>query len=110
MPVDFDLADKAGQDAFGEKISILPVASQPGEPAYDARAIFDEPYREIDDEFDVPVASSKPTASIREVEYGVAPKAGDRLTRAKTGRSYLILEPQSDGDGETLLPLQSIIS
>jgi len=98
-------------DMWAVPITVNPIVSQPGAPAYSARGIFDT--RDIDViGTDGSIFSDQQTElDILEKEFSVLPKQNDRVTipldcnGAPLGE-YEVLDVSTNGGGETTLSLR----
>jgi hypothetical protein len=81
MPVDFETTlFLACQDTFAYTVTVTPVVSQPGQPAYTHRAIYNT--RETMVQTDVGMAVLSDQETILDIlvgEYSILPKQGDRI-------------------------------
>jgi hypothetical protein len=120
MGLDFStLVYLPNYDMLARPITITPLASQPGLPAYPARGIFDT--RPVDvDALDGAIVSDQQTIiDIREVEFVVLPEQLDRVyigldaeagdTGADRGE-YEIVDASSNGGGETTLVIRKVMT
>ena len=81
MAIDFSaLVLGPCQDAFGHPVSILPVASQPGQGAYAARGIWTVDDVNLVTEDGGNFSSRTLKLGIRLSEFPIYPKQGDRIT------------------------------
>ena len=86
MAVDFStLVYLPNFDMFARPITITPIASLPGAPAYPARGIFDT--RAVDVQADGSIVSDQQTIfDIRDDEFGVIPEQFDQVYIRPTSR------------------------
>ena len=103
------------QDMFGVPITVVPAASQPGQPSYGARGIFDT--RDIDVvAMDGSIFSDQKTIlDIRESEFAVLPKQGDHVNIPADCNGvplgeFEVIDASTNGGGETTLTLRLIVS
>jgi hypothetical protein len=80
MPVDWsnELYAKCW-DSFARPITVTPTVSQPGAPAYAARAYFDTKETDILTEANSVLSDSQTFIDIRRVEFSIEPKQGDLI-------------------------------
>jgi hypothetical protein len=103
------------QGTFGRAVTVTPLASQPGAPAYGARGIFDE------DAIDIPaldgsvISEKKVILDIRDVEFAVVPLQGDLINvpadpvgLAAEG-DFEVIDADPNGGGETTLTLRQLV-
>jgi len=103
-------------DTFARAVTITPLASQPGMPAYTARGIYDT--RPIDVQaLDGSIISDQQTIlDIREAEFSVLPQQLDRVfigSDADAGPAlgdFEVVDADSNGGGETTLVLRKIVT
>jgi hypothetical protein len=95
---------------WARDIQVTPIASQPGQPAYWARGIYDTQgmVRLLHEE--VAILSDQQTIiDIREIEFGVIPQQGDHISvPADTGAMgmvgpFEVTDAYTNGGGETTL-------
>src|SRR4029077_11976939 len=78
MPVDFSTeVYLPAQNLYGRKITVTPTASQPGQPAYDARGILDVDAIDVGALDGSLVSETRIILDIREAEFAVLPLQGD---------------------------------
>jgi hypothetical protein len=118
MALDFStLVYLPNYDTFARPITITPLASQPGAPAYAARGIFGT--RPVDvPALDGAIVSDQQTImDIREAEFNVLPEQLDRIfieaddEAGATGNElgeYEIVDAQTNGGGETTLVIRKV--
>ena len=104
------------QDTYGRAVTVTPVASQPGAPAYTNRGIYNTRAINIETDVGVAVISDQETIfDIREVEYPVLPQQGDLLfiPQDDAGNPELgnfeITDTSTNGGGETTLTIRKIV-
>jgi hypothetical protein len=113
MSVNFSTMVKLpNQDMFSVPVTVTPVASQPGQPAYANRGIF------ITGPVDVMLtdgsiyADQQTILDVRDAEYGVVPMQGDVITipfdcnGAALG-DFEVTKADKDGGGLTTLSLRA---
>lgn len=86
---------------FGEGHVFLPA----GGGSFPFTGVFDEQYRAVSPAAGMPVDSAIPVCGIRLMEFQQMPLQDDRLTRNKTGITYVVKDVQPDGHGWALLLL-----
>ena len=116
MAVNFSIAVYLPcQELFGRPVTITPVASQPGAPAYTNRGIFGTGPVNVDME-DASVFSDQDTIlDIRDDEYPVLPEQGDTVDidedptslRHREGK-FIVSNRWYNGGGEITLQLKKI--
>lgn len=105
MAVDFDKTVLAScMDAFAITVTIDPIASQPGEPAYSARGVFDRPYEQVITAEGHSQTSTQPVLGIRLSEFAVPPAKKDKVT--VDGVIYQVFDIHPDGQGGADLMLK----
>jgi len=101
-------------DMFARPITITPLASQPGLPAYNARGIFDTRPIDVQAEDGSIVSDQQTILDIREAEFAVLPAQLDRITipvDADAGPAlgdFEIMDTETNGGGETTLVLRKV--
>lgn len=101
-------------DQFGRPITITPVVSQPGAPAYDNRAYFDTKELDVLTEDGGIFSDSKTFIDIRLKEFAVVPMQGDLITipfnEDVPGGTYEVLDLSGKGNagGMITITLRSI--
>jgi hypothetical protein len=118
MPLDFanSIYIKC-QDTFGGPITVTPINSQPGQPAYDARGIYGTEAIDILAEDGSIISDQKTVLDICEIEYRVVPQQGDYIFLAKGNfanqlqmdTTFEVMDSDSNGGGETTLTLRKIV-
>jgi hypothetical protein len=113
MAIDMSLmVYQACQDTFGRSITITPLFSQPGAPAYSARGIWTTRGTTIQTEAGLAVLSDQETIlDIRDNEFGTVPVQGDLVDiPASAGipaaGTFEITDAAMNGGGETTLTLR----
>lgn len=100
---------------YARPVTITPVVSQPGGPAYTNRGIFHTTELDVGAEDGSLVMDQRTELDIREFEYGVLPQQGDLVTiPADTGAmgalgSFEIIGAWTNGGGQTTLNLRKIM-
>jgi len=103
-------------DTFARGVTITPLASQPGVPAYVARGIFDT--RPVDvAAMDGNIISDQQTIlDIREAEFSVLPQQLDRVyigpdpDAGPALGDFEVVDADSNGGGETTLTIRKIMT
>jgi len=106
-------------DAFARPITVMPLASQPGAPAYAARGIFDT--RPVDVQaMDGSIVSNQQTIlDVRNAEFNVVPEQLDRIhigpdpDAGATGDEigeYEVVDTEYNGGGETTLVIRMLMT
>jgi hypothetical protein len=89
-------------DTFARPMTVTPIVSQPGAPAYDARCYFDTKETDILTEANSVLSDSQTFIDIRRVEFAVEPKQGDRIDipfhAGVEGGSYEVLDLAGKGN------------
>jgi hypothetical protein len=103
--IDFSAtALRAGMDAFARAVTVQPVRSQPGAPAYLARGVFAAPHLQIDGiAIEAGVSSASPTLGIRLSEFPEPPGQGDRIVIGPA--TWEVADVTPDGEGGATLVL-----
>lgn len=83
--------------AFGIPITVTPLKSQPGQPAYSAQGIYDRTTSVVTLEDGQELASTRVTLGIRQSAFSVIPRKGDRIN--KDGYDYEVDSVFQDGQG-----------
>ena len=112
MSVNFStMAKLPCQDMFSVPITVTPLASQPGAPAYPARGIFNTGDTNVTMEDGSIFSDQRTILDIRDAEYTVVPMQGDRVTipfdcnGAPLGE-FEITDTDQDGGGQTTCALR----
>jgi hypothetical protein len=115
MPVDFSTdVYLPAQELFGRVVTVTPLASQPGGPAYTARGIFDVDSIDVQALEGSIISETRVILDIREIEFAVLPLQGDLIdVPADSGLapegSFEVLDADPNGGGETTLTLRRIV-
>jgi|SRR5215204_2313979 len=118
-PINFsDNVYKLCMDMFAGVITIIPVASQPGEASYTARGIYGTEAFDLIGEDGSIIADQRTILDIREVEFSVLPISGDQVFLAASNFSdqliedgtYVILDADTNGGGETTLAIRKLVT
>lgn len=104
--VDFSrLVLRPNMGAFAKTVSVNPLKSQPGQPAYTARGIWTVHNIDVQMEDSAIMSSVTYTLGIRVAEFTVPPVPGDQVTI--DGVTYAIDDTDPDGQGGAVLTLKS---
>jgi hypothetical protein len=99
------------QDMFAVPITVTPLASQPGQPAYSARGIFNTGAQDVALTDGSVFSDHQTILDVRDVEFDTVPMQGDRVTiphdcnGAPLGE-FEITDIAKDGGGQTTLSLR----
>ena len=103
--MDFDnIVLAACMAAFGIPITVTPLKSQPGQPAYAAQGIYDRTTSVVGLEDGSELASTRVTLGIRQNTFAVVPRKGDLIN--KDGSDYEVDSVFQDGQGGAELVLK----
>ncbi|HDR9065482.1 TPA: head-tail joining protein [Burkholderia contaminans] len=105
--IDFDaLANGPVAAAFGEALTYQPASGA----AYPITGVFAEPYRrqEFDGDGSAVWVTVAPSVGFQLSQLKAPVTKNDRVTRLKTGHSYVITEPQPNGLGWLNLKLKEV--
>lgn len=101
-------------DIWARPITVTPVVSQPGAPAYSARGIFDTESTDVLAEDGSLISQQKTILDLREVEFTVIPQQGDQIdipdAEQGPGGSYEVTDSSSNGGGETTLSIRKVVT
>jgi hypothetical protein len=101
-------------DMFARTITVTPVVSQPGEPAYDARGIYNTDEQNVQAEDGSIITDQRTLVDVREIEFTVVPQQGDLINIPADGGAMValgdfeVINAWKNGGGETTLQLRSI--
>jgi hypothetical protein len=117
MAVDFStLVYLPNFDMFARPITVTPLASQPGMPAYDARGIFDTRPVDVQAEDGSIISDQQTILDLRDEEFTAIPEQLDRIyigPDANAGNigvgDYEVVDSQANGGGETTLVIRKIM-
>ena len=117
MAVNFsDLVYLPNFDMFARPITVTPLASQPGLPAYAARGIYDTRPIDVQAEDGSIISDQQTILDIREEEFGVLPEQLDRIHIPydyNAGRDlgdFEVVNTETNGGGETTLVIRKIVT
>lgn len=105
--VDFDQVNQAVNSAFGEDLIYQPAA---GGPAKSITGVFTDAYKMAfqNGEGGVGWTTTSPSVGVRLEELLAPPAKDDRITRVKTGITYLLFDQQPNGIGWVHLILKKL--
>lgn len=102
-------------DMFARPVTITPLASQPGLPAYTARGIYDTRGIDVQAEDGSIVSDQQTILDIRDEEFGVIPDQLDRIHipfDPDAGRDlgdFEVVNTENNGGGETTLVIRKLM-
>ena len=103
-------------DMFAREVTITPLASQPGLPAYTARGIYDTRPVDVQAEDGSIVSDQQTILDVRDEEFSVVPEQLDRIhipadpdAGADLG-DYEVTNSESNGGGETTLTIRKVLA
>lgn len=115
MGVDYStLILLANYDFWARDVTIIPIVSQPGAPAYINRGIYDCFATEVPAEDGTLVSDYRSVLDVREIEYGAVPVQGDQIDIpadvGAMGQIGLmeITDAFTNGGGETTLVMRKV--
>jgi hypothetical protein len=102
-----------GYDKFAVPATFTPIKSQPGQPAYGLRGIYDTRPIDIMAEDSSVFSDQQTILDIREIEFSVLPVQGDLVTipfdcNGQPLGEYEILDADTNGGGETTLVIRKL--
>lgn len=103
-------------DTFARGITVMPLASQPGAPAYVARGIYDTRPIDVQAMDGSIISDSQTILDVRDAEFSVVPEQLDRIhipADADAGPDlgeFEVHDTESNGGGETTLVLHKIVT
>jgi hypothetical protein len=116
MAVDFStLVYLPNFDMFARPITVTPLASQPGLPAYTARGIYDTRPIDVQAEDGSIISDQQTILDILEVEFAVIPEQLDRIhipADPAAGRDlgdFEVTNSETNGGGETTLVIRKVV-
>ncbi len=92
---------------FGQPITLAPVASQPGKPAYAAQGVYASKAVQIPLEDGGYHSTVQPTLGIRLADYAVAPMQGDTIAIPALG-AFEVVDIIPDGQGGADVVLRAL--
>jgi hypothetical protein len=116
MPVNFsDLVYLPNFDTFARAIFITPVASQAGQPTYQARGIFDTVPIDVVALDGSIISEQRTILDLREVEFAVLPVQGDQVSIPADGGlpdagAWEIIDGSRNGGGESTMTLRKLMT
>lgn len=90
-------------DEFAREVTFTPVKSQPGEPAYVGRGIFERDHV-MEGVLESDYSTTSPALFVRLADFTVPPEDGDEVR--VDGLDYTVSDDQPDGEGGMLLILR----
>ena len=102
-------------DTFARKIVVTPLASQPGAPPYEARAIYGTRPIDVMAQDGSIFSDQQTILDVRDVEFAVVPDQLDQIyipADADAGAAlgtFEVTDADSDGGGETTLAVRKIV-
>jgi len=115
MSVNFStMAKLACQDMFAVPVTVTPYKSQPGQPAYTNRGIFDTGSQDVPMMDGAILSDQRTILDVRDAEYGgVPPLQGDQIDipldcNGAPGGLFEVIDATKDGGGQTTLTLRKI--
>ena len=112
MPINFsDTVYAQAQATFGRSITVYP---SDGSPSYVARGIYDTAPMDVVGEDGSVLSDQRTILDIRDAEFAVLPKQGDRINIPTSGGIpaaglFEVLDADSNGGGETTLGLRKVV-
>ena len=103
-------------DMFARPVTITPLASQPGMPAYSTRGIYDTRPIDVQAEDGSIVSDQQTILDIRDDEFSVVPDQLDRIhipADPEAGRDlgdFEVVNTESNGGGETTLVIRKVVA
>lgn len=103
-------------DTFARPVTITPLASQPGVPAYSARGIYGTRPVDVQGQDGSIFSDQQTILDIREAEFAVLPVQLDRVfipDDADGGPSpgtFEIMDTEPNGGGETTLVIRKVVT
>jgi hypothetical protein len=112
MAVDFSsLVYLPNFDLWARSVTITPIASQPGAPAYTNRGIYSTRAVDVPSEIGAIISDQETILDIREIEYSVLPAQGDLIDIPQEGNipaagMFEVTDASTNGGGETTLAIR----
>lgn len=99
------------QDMFAVPITVTPVVSQPGAPAYAARGIFTTGSVDVGLTDGSVFSDQQTILDVRNAEYAVVPMQGDRILipydcNGEARGEFEVVDTSDDGGGQTTCTLR----
>jgi hypothetical protein len=110
--IDFDaLVLKPASVIFQIRISVTPVATQPGLPAYEGSGVYNKRDLDVEMQDGTIFSDHEVSLGIRLWDFDVPPDQGDLITIIDTrhpayGQQYWVADSDQDGQGGALLMLR----
>jgi hypothetical protein len=103
-----------GFDMFARSITVTPVASQPGQPAYSARGIYHSGPIDVPLEDGSIFSDQRTTLDLRAAEFPIPPQQNDIVNipvddEGPALGDFQILDIDDNGGGELTLSLRKIV-
>jgi hypothetical protein len=111
--IDFDaLVLTPASRIFEIKISVTPLVTQPGEPAYDATGVYNKRDLDVEMQDGTIFSDHEVSLGIRLWDFVVPPDQGDLITITDTrhpayGQQYWVGDMDEDGQGGGMLMLRT---
>jgi hypothetical protein len=103
-------------DTFARPITVTPLASQPGAPAYSNRGIYDTRPMDVMAQDGSIVSDQQTILDVRDAEFSVVPEQLDQITiPADTDAgpalgTFEVTDTEANGGGETTLILRKVVT
>lgn len=103
-------------DLFARPITVTPLASQPGLPAYDARGIYDTRPIDVQAEDGSIISDQQTILDVRDEEFSAVPEQLDKIhipADPDAGRDlgdFEVTDTEANGGGETTLVIRKIVA
>jgi hypothetical protein len=103
-------------DMFARPITVTPLASQPGMPAYSSRGIYNTRALDVPAADGSIIADQQTILDVRDDEFAVVPEQLDRVhivSDVDAGRDlgeFEVTHTESNGGGETTLVIRKIMA
>jgi hypothetical protein len=115
MSIDFtNIIYEPNFEIWARPITVTPVASQPGQPSYGARGIFDTESTDVLAEDGSIISQQRTILDIIEREFAVIPQQLDQIDIPDApqgpGGSYEVTDSSSNGGGETTLTIRKRVT
>ena len=117
MAVDFStLVYLPNFDMYARPITVTPMASQPGLPAYTARGIYDTRPIDVQAEDGSIISDQQTILDVRDEEFAIVPEQLDRIhipadpDAGPDLGEFEVTDTESNGGGETTLIIRKIVT
>jgi hypothetical protein len=103
-------------DMFARPVTITPLASQPGAPAYAARGIYDTRPIDVQAEDGSIISDQQTILDVRDAEFSVVPEQLDRIAipfdinGGPDLGEFEVTDTEANGGGETTLVIRKIVT